>query len=301
MSLAAALIYWLIVLIWLIVLGTIIVFYVRNPRVFGTTRLLLAVVAIDTLRNIAENVYFGLYFGGQYGLFPSSVPDLLGIPSLLIVPKLLNVGAGCVVLILLLLRWLPAAVREREESDQEADDLKSLTSIDGLTGLYNRRQFELLARTEWARFESYLRPLSLLIVDADQFGAVIDRFGHEAGDRVLECIAVACTTARRDADIVARIGVQEFALLLPDTNEAGARIVAQHLRDLVRDCSPTVGAETTNLTVSIGIAGANPSMHGVKAFMKRADAALVHAKRAGRDRAVTASEKTDKKLALALE
>src|SRR4051812_45399977 len=104
MSIAAALIYWVIVAVWLIVLATIVVFYIRNPRAFGTTRLLLAVIGIDTIRNIVENVYFGLYFGGQYGLFSSEISKLLGNPYLLIVPKLINVAAGCLVLGLLLHR-----------------------------------------------------------------------------------------------------------------------------------------------------------------------------------------------------
>ena len=98
MSVAAALIYWVIVAVWLIVLATIAVFYVRNPRTFGTTRLLLAVIGIDTIRNIVENVYFGLYFGGQYGLFSSEISKLLGNPYLLIVPKLHQRR-----------RWLPCA------------------------------------------------------------------------------------------------------------------------------------------------------------------------------------------------
>ena len=79
MKLTAALIYWVIVVLWRVVLGTVVAFYIRNPRVFGTTRLLLAVVAIDTLRNIIENTYFGLFFGSQYGLFPASVGSVLGV------------------------------------------------------------------------------------------------------------------------------------------------------------------------------------------------------------------------------
>jgi len=77
--------------------------YIRNPRTFGATRLLLLVVAIDTIRNIVENLYFGLYFGAQYGLFPGAIIGVLGNPNLLIIPKLLNVAAACVVLGLLLL------------------------------------------------------------------------------------------------------------------------------------------------------------------------------------------------------
>lgn len=119
MNLAAALIYWAIVALWLAVLGTVIVSYIQNPRTFGATRLLLSVVAIDTIRNIIENLYFGLYFGAQYGLFPGAIVGVLGNPNLLIIPKLINVAAACVVLGLLLLRWLPTALQERAQVDEE--------------------------------------------------------------------------------------------------------------------------------------------------------------------------------------
>lgn len=128
MTLVAALIYWAIVALWLAVLATVVASYLRNPRAFGGTRLLLAVLAIDTIRNIIENVYFGLYFGAQYGLFPGAIVGVLGNPKFLIIPKVINVAAACVVLGLLLRRWLPMALRERADVDNEmhqtADALK---------------------------------------------------------------------------------------------------------------------------------------------------------------------------------
>jgi diguanylate cyclase (GGDEF)-like protein len=289
MNLAAALIYWVVILIWLTVLATLLVFYVRNPRVFGTTRLLLAVVAIDTLRNIFENAYFGLYFGGQFGLFSPGIVAVLANPYLLIIPKILNVIAGCVVLGLLLLRWLPSAVMDHEASEQNADDLKTLAAIDGLTGLYNSRHFETLSVAEWARFQRYLRPLSVLIVDVDHFKAINDRFGHAVGDSALKTISDVCNSAKRDSDISARIGGDEFALLLPETNEAAARIVAERLCNMVRQCSPTVDDEKINLSVSIGIATASLSMSGIAALMKRGDDALYESKHGGRNRVSVAS------------
>jgi diguanylate cyclase (GGDEF)-like protein/PAS domain S-box-containing protein len=117
MQLFAALTYWVIVALWLAVLGTVCIAYLRNPRTFGATRLLLAVLAIDTSRNIIENLYFGLYFGGQYGLFPGEIVAVLGIPQLLIIPKVINVAAACFVLGLLLLRWLPDASKERANAE----------------------------------------------------------------------------------------------------------------------------------------------------------------------------------------
>src|ERR1700692_2559393 len=119
MNLAAALIYWAIVSLWLAVLATVSVSYIRNPRTFGATRLLLAVVAIDTTRNIVENLYFGLYFGAQYGLFPGAIVGVLGQPQLLIIPKIINVAAACVVLGLLFLKWLPIALEERAKAEED--------------------------------------------------------------------------------------------------------------------------------------------------------------------------------------
>jgi diguanylate cyclase (GGDEF)-like protein/PAS domain S-box-containing protein len=119
MTLAAALIYWVIIALWLAVLATVGIAFIRNPRTFGTTRLLLSVLTIDTFRNIAENFYFGLYFGGQYGLFPASIVGVLGNPTYLILPKVMNVVAAGAVLGLLVLRWLPLAAKERSKADAD--------------------------------------------------------------------------------------------------------------------------------------------------------------------------------------
>ena len=119
MSLTTALIYWVIIALWLAVLTTVCVAFVRNPRTFGTVRLLLSVIVVDTVRNIIENLYFGLYFGGQYGLFPAAIVGVLGNPSYLILPKVMNLVAASTVLGLLVLRWLPQATKERAEADAD--------------------------------------------------------------------------------------------------------------------------------------------------------------------------------------
>jgi diguanylate cyclase (GGDEF)-like protein len=284
MNLATALIYWVIVLVWVTVLATVFAFYLRNPRIFGATRLLLAVVTIDTLRDIIENIYFGLYFGSNYGLFSASLGPTLGNPMLLIIPKLVNVAAGCVVLGLLLLRWLPSAIREHGASEHNADELTTLANRDGLTGLFNRRHFDSLARAEWARSRRYARPLSIMIADIDHFKTVNDRFGHEAGDNVLKSVADVCRSTKRESDIVARIGGEEFAFLLPETNEAAALIAAERLLAQIQNCCPIIGPETLAVTVSIGIASAGPSMSSVATLLKHADDALYEAKHLGRNR-----------------
>jgi diguanylate cyclase (GGDEF)-like protein len=291
MQLFTALIYWVVVIVWLAVLTAVAVHYIRNPRIFGTTRLLLLVVAIDTFRNLVENIYFGLFFGGQYGLFPASVAQSLGNPSLLVLPKLLNILSGCLVLGLLLMRWLPQAVSERGRAEQLTADLEILATTDGLTSLLNRRHFESLSRVEWARFQRYGRPLSLLLLDIDKFKSVNDRFGHDAGDLVIKAVAHICKSTKREPDVLARIGGEEFVLLLPETDETAAGIAAERLRKAVEEhpLSLPDGA-TLQVTISIGLAGAALSMASFDVLLKRADEALYEAKRTGRNKVYRAPQ-----------
>jgi diguanylate cyclase (GGDEF)-like protein len=117
----------------------------------------------------------------------------------------------------------------------------------------------------------------------------------------LKIISNVCNSVKRDSDISARIGGEEFALLLPETNEAAARIVAQRLCDMVGEHSPTVHDEKLNLSVSIGIATATLSMSGIATLMKRGDDALYESKRAGRNRVSLASEIVGQKKLQAVE
>jgi diguanylate cyclase (GGDEF)-like protein len=283
-SLAAALIYWVIVAIWLTVLATIVYFYIRNPQAFGTTRLLLAVLCVDAVRNLVENIYFGLYFGSRYQLFSAELADLMGRPVLLIVPKMLNVIAGTVVLALLLFRWLPLAIKERRAAEQRTSDLEAIAAIDFLTGIYNRREFESLARAELARCQRYMRPLSGLIVDVDHFKAVNDRFGHAVGDAVLKNVVAICGAEKRESDVLARLGGDEFIVMLPETTVAAAAQFAERLRRRVEDSTPSVYGEYVGVTVSIGIAGASIGPSGIEELLRRADEALYEAKALGRNR-----------------
>lgn len=287
MQLITALVYWVVVAIWLAVLVAVAVHYIRNPRIFGTTRLLLLVVAIDTMRNLVENVYFGLLFGEQYGLFHTNRFEVLSNPYFLIQPKLLNIVSGCLVLGLLILRWLPQAVHERTRSDEAQANLEILATTDGLTKLINRRHFETLARAEWARFQRYGRPLSMLAIDVDHFKSVNDRFGHDGGDVVLRTIADVCTSTKRQPDVLARIGGEEFVMLLPETDEASAEIAAERLRRTVEEAT-ILPEHDLHVTVSIGIARATLSMASYEILLKRADEALYEAKRTGRNRVVRA-------------
>ncbi len=184
MSLAAALIYWVIIALWLAVLATVGIAFYRNPRTFGATRLLLFVLSIDTSRNIAENLYFGLYFGGKYGLFPASIVGVLGNPNYLILPKVVNVIAACAVLGLLLLRWLPLASRERSEAHA---DLRLKSEALSQESEERRRLFEtspdLILITDRKGVLSRVSPSSLSILGYSPE----EMLGRRAAEYIVPC------------------------------------------------------------------------------------------------------------------
>lgn len=164
--------------------------------------------------------------------------------------------------------------------------LEQLATRDGLTGLANRRCFDDTLHAEWARALRQRQPLSLLMVDVDNFKAYNDANGHLGGDECLKRIATAVSSEMRANDLVARYGGEEFAILLPQLDEQGATGVARRLMhelemlDLPHGASPTC----RRLTVSIGIASIVPDEHSLPADLVRvADALLYQAKAAGRN------------------
>ncbi len=179
-----------------------------------------------------------------------------------------------------------ALLGSQEEQLLEANRrLDELSLTDALTGLRNVRYFRARLQEELADAARTGRPLSLLIVDLDHFKSVNDRFGHPAGDRLLEAIAAGMRSVARQGETVARLGGEEFGFLLPDTGEEGARAAAERVRGAVASSRGGLNGRTAAVTASVGIAvapgPANPDM-----LYRAADRALYEAKRLGRDRAV---------------
>jgi diguanylate cyclase (GGDEF)-like protein len=167
---------------------------------------------------------------------------------------------------------------------QDAEELERLATIDGMTGLYNRRHFLNLAEGEWSCFQRYHRPLTMLMVDIDHFKSVNDRFGHNAGDDALTFVAKACQECTRATDIIGRMGGEEFAMLLPETDMDQAGVVAERLRKNVSERPVTIDNASLGITVSVGVATATLSMSGIKTLIKLADEGLYQAKFDGRNR-----------------
>jgi len=172
-------------------------------------------------------------------------------------------------------------VTEQKELEQR---LVELATHDGLTGLYNRRHFVELAERELSRAARSHSPVSLCMIDADQFKQMNDEFGHAVGDRALTTLARATRGMLRAQDIFGRLGGEEFAVLLPDTRIEGALVVAERIRRSVEVTQvPTSHSAPAWVTVSIGVALHRPG-EGFESLMRRADHALYVAKDTGRNR-----------------
>jgi diguanylate cyclase (GGDEF)-like protein/PAS domain S-box-containing protein len=164
--------------------------------------------------------------------------------------------------------------------------LEQLATRDGLTGLANRRCFDDTLQAEWARAQRQRQPLSLLMVDVDNFKAYNDANGHLGGDECLKRIATAVSSEMRANDLVARYGGEEFAVILPNQSLKGAASVAERIRTRVEQLQvPNRLAAGQHVTVSIGAATAlaSPDTEASE-LVATADAALYRAKHMGRNR-----------------
>lgn len=170
------------------------------------------------------------------------------------------------------------------ELAQQADALKRLACVDGMTGVNIRRHFLVLAGIEWSRFERYGRPLALLMADIDHFKSVNDRYGHDAGDEVIKAVAQILENHKRTSDIVGRLGGEEFALVLPEATIESALGAAERFRQLVIDREINVAGQRIAITISIGATVCHSAPPGIDELLKEADMALYEAKRSGRNR-----------------
>jgi len=182
-----------------------------------------------------------------------------------------------------------AVDRERRLLDH-AESLRARSYVDGLTGIANRRHFDVALERELRRAQRNGGALSLLLMDIDSFKAYNDHFGHQEGDACLTTVAQALAAMlKRPADVAARYGGEEFAAILPDTTLEQARVHAEAIRAHVASLHlpHAPGAVHPHVTLSVGVAACGQDAAAdPAALIEAADKALYAAKRGGRDRVV---------------
>ncbi len=165
-------------------------------------------------------------------------------------------------------------------------ELHELSITDGLTGLFNRKHLMDLFDMEMARTRRYRIPFSVMIADIDHFKKINDTYGHLAGDSVLRRIADTLSQMVRECDHVGRYGGEEFLIILPNSDAAGAMKTAQRIRHGVHQVRFYNDGNEIVLTVSVGVAQCNDGEDSVEAILSRADAALYQAKETGRNQVI---------------
>jgi diguanylate cyclase (GGDEF)-like protein len=168
--------------------------------------------------------------------------------------------------------------------------LSELADTDALTGIPNRRRFDVLCQSERERAQRYQRPLSVLMIDIDHFKRVNDTHGHAAGDDVLRAVARGLAETIRQSDHIGRIGGEEFAVIAPEIASSGAVALAERLRRHVEHTSVPGDIGLIKVTISVGIASWDGTgTLDLAALFEESDVSLYQAKHHGRNRVVLAS------------
>lgn len=178
------------------------------------------------------------------------------------------------------------SVREDVTRQKEMEDqLRRLATMDALTDVMNRRHFFEMAEQELHRSRRHGRSMAALMIDVDLFKRINDTHGHGVGDRVLVAVAQGCRASLRDCDWLGRLGGEEFAVILSETGESAALVVAERMRKAIgSQAVPLEGGGTVSVTASMGVAVLEAGDAGVDDLLARADSALYRAKGDGRDR-----------------
>jgi diguanylate cyclase (GGDEF)-like protein len=190
-------------------------------------------------------------------------------------------------------RMLARSVRYARKMGETLEQLRQLATRDALTGIKNRREFERLLTDEWQRSARFQRTFALVTADIDHFKKFNDTHGHAAGDLVLRHVASLLGGQLRTVDHLARVGGEEFAIIMVETSRDEAVQTVQRLLVLLAEspCALPGVPEPVTVTLSAGIAMMPDDAESIPALLEAADKALYTAKRTGRNRLVTASSR----------
>ena len=175
-----------------------------------------------------------------------------------------------------------------ESSTTRTQQLEEETRRDAMTGVYNRAYLDQVLMREFENAQSHKWPLSIAFADLDDFKSINDRFGHQAGDRILQATARILRGNTRETDLIGRYGGEEFVIVLPATDAAMAQIICERIVAAFQNNDHVIGSDQAKVTISIGCAthGTKTPFDTVAEFVKAADQALYMAKMRGRNRSV---------------
>jgi len=180
------------------------------------------------------------------------------------------------------------------ENARLSDEVEKLTTVDALTGLHCRWQFDAASRIEFRRSQRFLLKLSVIMMDIDLLMRVNDRYGRIAGDKVLAGVGDVCLRGIRMTDLHTRYGGEEFCFLLPETDQKGALVLAERLRTSVAGLRFQTDKRNFSVTASFGIAERRSDTDSIERLLELSDQALFKAKCEGRNRIVMWTEPVGK-------
>jgi diguanylate cyclase (GGDEF)-like protein len=223
-------------------------------------------------------------------VFPSQVPLTMVLPGDRIAATLSN-GWIATLAIESLLYSIAAAFILLEMAKERTERVhKEAALIDPLTGVYNRRAITEFAKQMLSREVRPTKPMAILMFDIDKFKSINDRFGHPVGDKVIRLLATTAKNTLRQTDVFGRLGGEEFAAFLGNTDEKGAVIAAERVRLAFVEAGRVVDGVEIGATVSIGVTFTTNYQSEVDGLLARADEALYEAKNSGRNRVMIRSE-----------
>lgn len=259
-----------------------------NTTNFASLCLMIGMLSL--MRPLMALGIFALAYLGFFLTLPLTQTD----PALLAIARSHGLSAVLMSLVASMVVWhqyasaallrREIALRNQELAEKQAE-LEFMATRDALTGLYNRREFMRLADMELARGARVAADTGVLMVDLDFFKKINDQYGHPAGDEVLKQVAALLKAGVRATDVVARMGGEEFIVLLPNTGRSGALAVAEKLRSAVCQQPLHVLGAVIPVTASIGVSGVKQLQSAsIDGLYAAADQALYRAKQSGRDR-----------------
>ncbi len=246
--------------------------------------------------------------GGLYGLVITMVTrwvmgttkeNLVGLFFLLMLPMV--IGAATTIRLAIIQRRQYVSLKRADKLNLELQNemdqrlklekvLKELAATDPLTGLYNRREYEMLFKHEIERVRRMKTPLSLCIIDLDHFKKVNDTYGHGVGDEVLRRTAELLRKNLRAVEIIGRFGGEEFIIFFPDTSIDQAVMISDRFLKALSATDINIGVSTIRITATAGITQLLPSDKDINSIIRRADAALYRGKEGGRNRVETSMD-----------